>query len=363
MSQTTRPLTVPTFATDATYPGGGANKVSPPAGILAQGFAVDQPLPAEYFNDRLNLIGQWLEFLSDIQLLNWFRSTANSTYSSNVCVFDDSNGKWIVGSTAGHYAVATADAAVLGTWTTGTLSPAADVKGGASFGGTTVLVGATKAWYSTDGGANWTGGAIGADAPNAVGVCWDAGNSRFAACCHESAYPRIYTFDPVGHTWTLRAAAHGGTAIAYASGKLVTVGLAGAISYSTDGGVTWNAITPLTSADLMSVAYDPVRATWIASGASGAYLTSPDGIVWTLHNHSAVDLLKVRTSGGTWIFLLGTGATNATQIAYSNNGGTTWKDVLLVGAVVQGAGLAVGGGRIMVGCSDGNVAYSIRVGL
>ena len=65
-----KPGTVPTWATDATYTrpdiSGDANKVAPSSGKITQGFEPDEKPSAEIWNHRLNLIGQWLSWLNGI---------------------------------------------------------------------------------------------------------------------------------------------------------------------------------------------------------------------------------------------------------------------------------------------------------
>lgn len=68
----TRPSTVPTFATDATYPSdagpdaGTANKIVAPGGYQATGLRRDGPVIAQYENSWKNLVGSWLDWLSKI---------------------------------------------------------------------------------------------------------------------------------------------------------------------------------------------------------------------------------------------------------------------------------------------------------
>jgi hypothetical protein len=83
-----------------------------------------------------------------------------------------------------------------------------------------------------------------------------------------------------GTTWTLRTS---GTStflndVTYGNGLFVAVGAVGAILTSPDG-VTWTQRTPPTDNWLEGVAYG--NGTFVAVGAKGTILTSPDGVTWT----------------------------------------------------------------------------------
>ena len=84
--------------------------------------------------------------------------------------------------------------------------------------------------------------------------------------------------------WVSRTAISGAptmNALAYASGPIyVAVGAGGAIYRNTTGGLTgaWTAVSPVTGQDLYGVSY--VNGMFIAVGAAGTLLTSPDGLSW-----------------------------------------------------------------------------------
>lgn len=65
----TKPAEVPTWATDSTYSGGAYNgqntKSAPGATLKAQGYEPNIKPTAQNFNDRLNLIGRWLQYVND----------------------------------------------------------------------------------------------------------------------------------------------------------------------------------------------------------------------------------------------------------------------------------------------------------
>lgn len=60
------PTLYPTWATDAVYTNppfpAQPNKVTPPSGKRAEGFLPDEKPPAEHFNERLNLLYQWVVY-------------------------------------------------------------------------------------------------------------------------------------------------------------------------------------------------------------------------------------------------------------------------------------------------------------
>lgn len=67
-----KPVTVPTWATNTNYStgdyAGGPTKVAPSAGVRQDGHMPDTPPLAEHENYDRNLIGAWLQYLSDGKL-------------------------------------------------------------------------------------------------------------------------------------------------------------------------------------------------------------------------------------------------------------------------------------------------------
>lgn len=70
---TTRPTTLPDWATDTNYASGPANgtatKVVPNAGLIAQGYKPADEPGAQNFNWQLNLLGQWIAWVDSAKIL------------------------------------------------------------------------------------------------------------------------------------------------------------------------------------------------------------------------------------------------------------------------------------------------------
>jgi hypothetical protein len=133
------------------------------------------------------------------------------------------------------------------------------------------------------------------------GVVWDATNSQFVTVGDGTSH---YT-SPTGVTWTAQTKNESLTiyrGIAEGGGRLVAVGDGGDIETSDDAGVTWDLQTSGVAADLTSVAYAangrgvglPL---WVAVGATGTVISSPDAETWTAHvlpTNTTDSLLTVR---------------------------------------------------------------------
>jgi hypothetical protein len=83
----------------------------------------------------------------------------------------------------------------------------------------------------------------------------------------------------VGTTWTLRSWGFGFfDGVTYGNGLFVAVGAKGTILTSPDG-VSWTPRTSGTDSSLFGVTYG--NGLFVAVGAKGTILTSPDGVSWT----------------------------------------------------------------------------------
>ncbi len=113
-------------------------------------------------------------------------------------------------------------------------------------------------------------------------------------------------------TWTAATAiagASGMNALAFGAGTYVAVGNAGVIYSNTNTGVTgaWTARTSGTAQNLLGVSY--VNGQFIAVGAQGTLLTSPDGITWTAQASNTLNNLRgVAYGAGTYVAVGDAGA-------------------------------------------------------
>jgi|SRR5579859_206913 len=101
-----KPISVPDWATTAT---GIANSTTPSAGFRGDGWPNGYQPPSQYFNYWQNLVGQWCDWLNDLQneVLLW---TALNTFSAGIAVTQSVlNGSAVIGtgngSGAGVYGV------------------------------------------------------------------------------------------------------------------------------------------------------------------------------------------------------------------------------------------------------------------
>jgi len=124
--------------------------------------------------------------------------------------------------------------------------------------------------------------------------------------------------------------------ITYGNGRFVAVGAAGTLINSTDGGISWQTINSSTASDLKGVAYGVPQlayvytpqngytalnlpaATFVAVGANGALVTSPDGVTWTPHNPLQTTSLNAVAYGHQFV-AVGDGSSIFTSID-----GLTW---------------------------------------
>jgi hypothetical protein len=184
-----------------------------------------------------------------------------------------------------------------------------------------------------------------------------------------------YSLD--GDTWTAAGDSQFGTytVSSIASNPdgsvLVAVGNGGKISWSTDGGETWTAVTgadnPFTTADsLRGAAY--LNGQFAAFGNNGKMAWSADGgQSWTLvadtkfgNNH----IVSMAYGNGTY---LAGGATNGTVRLVKSTDGVTWTDITssVIGLSSRSAnGIAHNGNNTFAAISSaGCVAYSTDAGV
>jgi predicted small lipoprotein YifL len=123
-----------------------------------------------------------------------------------------------------------------------------------------------------------------------------------------STVPRL-----AGASWTvgtsigsndLRGVTYGAAVVAVGVvvpvGVVVAVGTQGAMFSSSDGGITWTALTSGVSSDLNAAVYGGI---YMAAGAGGAMLSSSDAITWTSLNSATPNNIYALTTNGGGVYL------------------------------------------------------------
>lgn len=266
-----KPSSDPTFATNGNFAGGpdtGAlTRLDPSAPMRADGMYRDRRLPNRVFNAIVGEHGDWIKYLSDIQIRNWLKHDVDFFASTYV----NYGATWIPESTAAAH-----DAfwCVFGSNAAGSVAafayPSAAVAGHSAFGTPTlttwtgltsngdgsVLVsfgtfsGAdTIVRVSTDRSVSWTSRTVkvGTNLP-VLSCVWDTVHSLFVLVLGTTfANSPIYT-SPDGVTWTNRVSPTGATggsspvALLTGNGQVLVLSSAAQLSIATNGGTGWGAM-------------------------------------------------------------------------------------------------------------------------
>ena len=131
--------------------------------------------------------------------------------------------------------------------------------------------------------AAWTSATVAVATVNGTGLVTGVttGTSLVTAASGGKSGSTTVTVDLLGTVWQLRSS---GTAsalngVAWCAGRFIAVGAGGVILTSPDG-AAWTAQTSGTSSDLNAVACSPSLI--LAAGTAGAMVTSTDGTTWTV---------------------------------------------------------------------------------
>ena len=207
--------------------------------------------------------------------------------------------------------------------------------------------------------SDWTA-EFGGRPENLTGIA--RGKVNFAAVGIALAYApnnAIVLTSPTGSGWTVRVS---GTAsklnnIAYGAGTFVAVGNAGTIITSTDEGTNWVVGNSGVVANLSGVSYvtNSVTNLFIATGATGTLLTSPDGITWTAQYASTVkDLHCACPTYAAGVYVAG----GASGTMITSPDATTWT-VRSAASITRAInGLAYANNNFVAACSYGYILTS-----
>jgi hypothetical protein len=204
---------------------------------------------ALYTLSKFIVVGDGGTVSASADLATWTTSTLTGTPKLNALA---SNGSRVVAVGDGGTIAYSADGL---TWASATVPPTV----------TANLYGVTYASSGT-----WVAvGASGTVLTSGDGITWAAQSSGISTELRSAAYRAATTV-----TTTLPVAATTTTAAAY-----VLVGAGGTVYYSTDLTSGWIPKTSNTTSDLMALSSLPNQ--FLAVGASGAVVSSPDGLTWT----------------------------------------------------------------------------------
>lgn len=163
-----------------------------------------------------------------------------------------------------------------------------------------------------------------------------------------------------GQIWLSRTSgtANALNGVAYGAGLFVAVGAAGTVLTSPDG-ITWTSRTSGVATALNAVVFNGTL--FVAVGASGVILTSSDGITWTSRTSGTANALNGVGHGGGLFITVGAGGTILTS-----PDGSTWTSQTsgtgnILYAVTHAAGLyvAVGASGILI-TSPSGVGWTSR---
>lgn len=174
-----------------------------------------------------------------------------------------------------------------------------------------------------------------------------------------STVPRL-----AGTSWTvgtptgsndLRGVTYGAAVIAVGVvvpvGVVVAVGTQGAMFSSSDGGITWTALTSGVSSDLNAAVYG---GNFMAAGAGGAMLSSSDAITWTPRNSATPNNIYALTTNGGGVYLAA--GANGTIIYSTDSVNWTVADS---GTANDLHGMTFGNGRYVAVGTQGTLLTSI----
>lgn len=364
----TRPLVPPyNWASNSLYSGGPGNgrptKVLPSAGKVAQGWEPTEKPGPQHVNAVLNNHGQWLNYLKDIEWLNWEAVALASYGLTGVgtsmlegavggagAVNNSLYNKIFVGVTDSEKVLSSPDGRV---WTERYSnlnfhsSSATYTKAYWSNLAQKFLIGGygSSAGYeilSSPDGITWTNRTC----PGVVnGILCFAENASIIVAGAD-ANNAIYTSTD-GITWTARTLALFTTvALAWNGSVFVAMDNAGQRATSPDG-ITWT-----NRGDPNSTPTTPKRGlVWTGSmfvaTAGSTRETSPDGITWTLQA-PPVDLQGVAASISEMVIdgsvIYGMSGTRD-RLYRSSDNGATWDMQRLTAGF--GKGMFIGGGRLI----------------
>lgn len=353
-----KPAGDPSFATDPLLTGGPqvglATRLDPGAGFRAQGYYQDRRLPARHLSSLLGVLGDWANYLKQIEIKNWKREATTfftgTTNKFGIC--------WIPGGASrpgsGAWLLFASDTTPT---CQGKLWPSAALSGPnalttqpvltqwfcscANTSGTVLLAGGnhpagadTLVYRSTTRGAGWAASTllVGSNF-DVADIAFEPVAGKFVAVLDNTGGPRT-SYSTDGNTWTAGAAPTGAGGGEFAKrivsggGKVVMVTSAGQVAVSSDAGATWSALSLPTVAAL-DVAYSSTFG-WLVIGQDSSLMKTADFVTYTRTAPFLSGNAMGIDSDGVSRFAVahGDAATSGIPgagIMFSDDGGATWE--------------------------------------
>lgn len=406
--QITHPLApLPSWANDENINDPGQpwdvtpTKVEPGAGKRDDGFLPEENPSAQHLNQQLNELGRWVQYLSNIQVLNWSETAPVNVAFLNSCealVYDEGSLAMIVGGRADVIHLSKnyqlwdhiGPSGAAQTWTHGASKPPEDVP---THSGVYTLLGgsASPDVITLDLGGYTTHGLPGAANTSSNYSLWDrdsaqwivggsensGGDPSFWYSSHPVAGFTQFTLPTVNSSTVQMIAA----ATDHISGGPFLVAIGEQVApnhdvWTSSDGQTWAQAVPTginVGQEMKSIIWNPAQAVFVLTTDDDVY-TSTNGTAWTPVATGLGGTFPVRclaTDGAG--LLVSLNDFGPFGLRYSTDGGATWRIVFLPPTGLDGPPGTAGSiiysrtpGRFFASFTDapnqGSVAYSFAVG-
>jgi len=207
----------------------------------------------------------------------------------------------------------------------------------------------TGVWYSSDDGTTWSFATTGQGSAAGFGIAWGAGQGFVMGTAGGGAG---YSAD--GITWSYYSFTNTGYGVCFGNGKFVmtSASFAGNLSYSTTGQTgSWTVVATGVVQTFFGVCW--TGAQYVAVGANGAIVTSPDAITWTSRTSGTTDAFYGVGAISTSIIYA---STAVGTVYFSIDSGVTWTND--TGVPSQASGIVL----YSLGCFNNRVVVTGRSG-